>query len=138
MAETRHLEIMRSPLGRARGLGSSHGGSHHWVTERMTAIALVPLTVWFIFSMVRLAGASHQAVIVWLASPLTMVLMLILIASTFHHLQLGLQSVLIDYVRSEWLRLPAVLAVKAICLLLALTCIISVLKIGFHISEGPM
>ena len=130
MTETPRIDIMRSPLGSARGLGASGRGSHHWAMERMAAIALTPLTIWFILSVIHLAGASREMVIHWLSSPLTMVLMLILIVSTFHHLQLGIQSVLSDYVHSEWLRIPTILAVKAASLMLALTCIISVLKIG--------
>lgn len=130
MPETPHIRIMRSPLGRAEGLGSSRSGSHHWVVERLEAVALVPLTIWFIFSIIHLAGASHQQVIDWLSSPITIALMLILIAFTFHHLQLGVQSVLNDYVHDEWFRVPAILAVRAVCLFLALVCIISVLKIG--------
>lgn len=130
MPETPHVQVMRSSLGRALGLGSSRSGSHHWVIERLEAIALVPLTIWFIISMLHLTGASHQQVIDWLSSPKTIALMLILITLTFHHLQLGVQSVLNDYVHSEWLRVPAILAVKGACLLLALVCVISVLKIG--------
>jgi succinate dehydrogenase / fumarate reductase membrane anchor subunit len=130
MPETPRVYIMRSALSRAQGLGSSRTGSHHWVVERVAAAALVPLTVWFIFSMIHLLGSSHQRVIEWMSSPLTMVLMLILIGLTFNHLQLGVRSILSDYVHSEWLRVAAIFFVKAACLLLASLCIISVLKTG--------
>jgi succinate dehydrogenase / fumarate reductase membrane anchor subunit len=96
----------------------------------LTALALVPLTLWFIFSVVHLAGAPHQAVIDWLSTPVTMGLMLALIVATFHHLQLGVQVVIEDYVHDERVKIGAVLAVKALCALLALICIVSVLKIG--------
>ena len=130
MSQSPHIDMLRSPLGRARGLGSARAGSHHWWAQRLTAIALVPLTLWFIFSVIHLAGATHQAVIEWLASPLTMGLMLALIVATFHHLQLGVQVVIEDYVHDERTKLTGVLVVKALCILLALVCIVSVLKIG--------
>jgi succinate dehydrogenase / fumarate reductase membrane anchor subunit len=96
----------------------------------LTALALVPLTLWFIFSVVRLDGAPHQTVVEWLSTPLTLCLMLALIVATFHHLQLGVQVVIEDYVHNERIKISAVLAVKALCLLLALVCIVSVLKAG--------
>jgi succinate dehydrogenase / fumarate reductase membrane anchor subunit len=130
MSGTPHIDILRSPLGRARGLGSARLGSHHWWAQRVTALALVPLTLWFIFSVIHLAGASHHEVIDWLSAPLTLGLMLALIVATFHHLHLGVQVVIEDYVHDERFKTGAVLAVKGLCVLLALVCIVSVLKIG--------
>lgn len=130
MSGTPHIDIMRSSLGRARGLGSAHVGSRHWWAQRLTALALVPLTLWFIFAVIHLTGASHQEVIDWMSSPLTLGLMLALIVATFHHLQLGVQVVIEDYVHDERYKTAAVLAVKGLCVLLALICIVSVLKIG--------
>lgn len=130
MSETPHVDILRSPLGRARGLGSARTGSHHWWAQRLTSLALVPLTLWFIYSVIRLGGAPHQAVIDWLSAPLSLGLMLALIVATFHHTQLGVQVVIEDYVHDERAKVGAVLAVKALCVLLALVCIVSVLKIG--------
>ena len=130
MSQSPHIDMLRSPLGRARGLGSARAGSHHWWAQRLTAIALVPLTLWFIFSVIHLTGATHQVVTAWLSSPLTLGLMLALIIATFHHLQLGAQVVIEDYVHDERTKLSAVLVMKALCILLALVCIVSVLKIG--------
>lgn len=130
MSGTPHIDIRRSELGRARGLGSARAGSHHWWAQRLTSLALVPLTLWFIFSVIHLSGASHQVVIDWLSAPLTLGLMLALILATFHHLQLGVQVVIEDYVNDERAKMGAVLAMKALCALLALVCIVSVLKIG--------
>lgn len=130
MAGTPHIDMLRSPLGRARGLGSARAGSHHWWAQRLTAIALVPLTLWFIFAVIHLSGASHQMVIDWMSAPLTLGLMFALIVATFHHLQLGLQVVIEDYVHNEAAKLTAVLLVKGLSALLALVCIISALKIG--------
>ena len=130
MSRTPHIDILRSPLGRARGLGSAKAGSHHWWVQRLTAIALVPLTIWFIFSVIHLSGASHQVVIDWLSAPLTLGLMVALIIATFHHLQLGLQVVIEDYVHQEAAKTATVLLMKAVCTMLALVCLVSVLKIG--------
>jgi succinate dehydrogenase / fumarate reductase membrane anchor subunit len=130
MSGTPPVDMLRSPLARARGLGSARAGSGQWWSQRLTSLALVPLTFWFIFSVIHLAGASHQEVAGWLSAPLSLGLMLALIAATFHHLQLGLQVVIEDYVHDERLKMPSVLAVKALCVLLALVCIVSVLKVG--------
>jgi succinate dehydrogenase / fumarate reductase membrane anchor subunit len=130
MSETPHVDILRSPLGRARGLGSARAGYHHWWIERVEAVALVPLTIWFIFALLHLVGASHQAVIDWLSSPLSIVLLLLLIVATFHHLSLGVQTVLDDYVHQPAVRMWSVFAVKGASVVLALLCIVSVLRIG--------
>jgi succinate dehydrogenase / fumarate reductase membrane anchor subunit len=135
MADARnlpHVDMLRSPLGRARGLGSARSGSKHWWAQRLTAIALVPLTLWFIWSMLRLAGASQVDVADWLSSPVRLALVLALIAATFHHLQLGLQVVIEDYVPQEGVKLAAVLAVKGLCILLALVCAMSALALGLN------
>jgi succinate dehydrogenase / fumarate reductase membrane anchor subunit len=129
---TPHVDMLRSPLGRARGLGSARSGSKHWWAQRLTSIALVPLTLWFIWSMLRLAGASQTDVADWLASPVRLALLLALIAATFHHLQLGMQVVIEDYVPQEGVKLAAVLAVKGLCILLALVCAMSALALGLN------
>ena len=129
---TPHIDMLRSPLGRARGLGSARAGSKHWWAQRLTSIALVPLTLWFIWSMLRLAGASQADVADWLSSPVRLALLLALIAATFHHLQLGLQVVIEDYVPHEGVKLAAVLAVKGLCVLLALVCAMSALALGLN------
>ena len=120
-----HIDMLRSPLGRARGLGSARSGSKHWWAQRLTSIALVPLTLWFIWSILRLTNASQGDVADWLSSPVRMALMLALIVATFHHLQLGMQVVIEDYVPQEGIKFAAILAVKALCILLALICAIS-------------
>ena len=129
---TPHVDMLRSPLGRARGLGSARAGSHHWWAQQVSSIALVPLTLWFIWSLMHLTGASQADVADWLASPVRLALLLALIAATFHHLQLGVQVVLEDYVHQESVKLAAVLAVKGLCILLALICAISALTLGLN------
>ena len=130
MAKTPQVDIMRSPLGRARGLGAAKAGAVHWWMQRLTSLALVPLTLWFLCAMVRMIGSTRDDVVYWMAGPLPIVLMIALVIATFHHLQLGLQTVIEDYVENHALRVGAVLLVKGITLLLALACIVSALRLG--------
>jgi succinate dehydrogenase / fumarate reductase membrane anchor subunit len=132
VSPTPHVDTLRSPLGRARGLGSARAGSKHWWAQRLTAVALVPLTLWFIWSIMHLTGSSQADVADWLASPVRLALLLALIAATFHHLQLGMQVVIEDYVTQEGVKLATVLAVRGLCILLALICAISALALGLN------
>ena len=120
----------RTPLSRARGLGAAKHGVGAWISERVAAIALVPLTLWFIFSMVRLVGAPQEAVVIWAGHPVNTVLLLALIAATFHHMQLGIQVVLEDYVDSKALMNVLILANKAVAALLGLAAAIAGLKLS--------
>jgi succinate dehydrogenase / fumarate reductase membrane anchor subunit len=124
------IDILRSPLGRARGLGSAHAGTGTRLGVTLSSIALVPLTLWFICGMVRMVGASRDDVAAWLGSPLTLALMLALLLMTFYHMRLGLEAVVEDYVTQPALRLTALLAIKATTFFLALACVVSVLRLG--------
>ena len=131
MAKTPQVDIMRSPLGRARGLGAAKAGAVHWWMQRLTSLALVPLTLWFLCAMVRMIGSTRDDVVYWMAGPLPIVLMIALVIATFHHLQAGLQVLIEDYVQHGWLRIGSILLVKGLCALLALACIVSALRLGF-------
>ena len=122
--------IMRSTLGQMRGLGSAKSGTAHWWAQRITAIALIPLSLWFVAAIIGLAGLPRAAVTQWAARPLVASLLIALVVATFHHLQLGMQAMFEDYVRGEHLRLAIMLVVKAVVVLLALVAIISVLKLA--------
>ncbi len=130
MAKAPHVDIMRSPLGRARGLGSAKAGAGHWWAQRLSSLALVPLTLWFLCAMVRMIGATRDDVVFWMAGPLPIVLMIALVIATFHHMALGLQVVIEDYVDNNAVRVGSILLVKGLSLLLALACIVSVLRLG--------
>ena len=112
------------------GRGAAKAGVHHWYAERVTAIALVPLTLWFVFSAVRLAGLPQGAVAAWCGQPWNAVLLLALVVMTFHHMQLGIQVVLEDYINAKWLMNVGILATKAICGLLALLAGLAVLRMA--------
>jgi succinate dehydrogenase / fumarate reductase membrane anchor subunit len=125
-----HVDILRSPLSRARGLGSARSGAGEWWASRLTSVALVPLTLWFIWSVIHLSGASYDVMTAWMKSPVVLVMMLALILTTFHHLVHGLQVVIEDYVHKESSKLASLLALKAVAALLCLASVISVVKIG--------
>ena len=132
MATNEHAgeTVLRSPLGRVRGLGSAKGGTHHWWLQRVTSMALLPLTIWFALSAASLAGASYLDTVAWIGRPSNAVLLLATIGLTFHHLASGMQVILEDYANSEWAKVGGILAIKAICVLLALASALAVLKIA--------
>ena len=124
-----HIAIMRSQLGRVRGLGSSKSGVEHWWVDRLTAIALIPLTVWFVISVLVLLGAAQPVVVAWAARPVNTVLLLALVIMTFHHMQLGLQVVIDDYVKAG--HLAVTLLNKGSAMILGLFAIVAILKMAF-------
>lgn len=131
MQEKMDVRVMRSQLGRARGLGSAHAGVEHWQAERITAIALVPLTVWFVISVLVLLGADQPTVARWAGRPWNTALLLALVAITFHHMHLGLQVVYEDYIHEKWLQNAAILATRGASLLLGLLAAVAVLRLAF-------
>lgn len=120
----------RSPLSRARGLGSAKEGVHHWWMQRVTAIALIPLVVWFAISLVMLTGADFAVVRAWIGSPLVMVLLTLTIGVGLYHGQLGLQVVWEDYTEGA-LRVFLILFTKFIAVLFGLGAILAIMRIGF-------
>jgi succinate dehydrogenase / fumarate reductase membrane anchor subunit len=124
------IKIRRSQLGRVRGLGAAHEGVAHWWQERVSALALVPLTLWFVASVLSMLGADQAVVAGWIARPFNAVLLLALIGMTFHHAALGLQVVWEDYIPSAGTRTAAILATKGLALLLGLLAALAVLKLA--------
>jgi succinate dehydrogenase / fumarate reductase membrane anchor subunit len=121
---------MRSPLGRVRGLGSAKGGTHHWWMQRVSSMALLPLTIWFALSAASLAGASYETTVAWIARPWNALLLLVTIGISFQHTASGMQVIIEDYANQEWLKMGAILAIKAICVLAALASALAVLRIA--------
>ena len=121
----------RTPLARARGLGSAKDGVGHWWAQRLTAIALIPLVVWFAISLVMLSGADYTVVRAWIGSPLVMMLLGLTIAVGLHHAQLGMQVVIEDYVGGDGWKLALIVIVKFIAVLFGLGAIVAILRIGF-------
>ena len=120
----------RSLLARARGLGPAHGGTHHWWAQRITSIVLAPLVFWFAFSLASLGAIEHAAAAAWFRSPVNAVLALLLIAAMFHHMQLGLQVVIEDYVHTTGRKYVLLLAVKLATAILGIAAALSVLRLA--------
>jgi succinate dehydrogenase / fumarate reductase membrane anchor subunit len=120
---------LRSPLGQARGLGSAKEGVHHWWAQRLTAVALIPLTIWFVTSIVRLASGRTDFDL-WLSSPINAAALIVFIAVAFHHGALGLQVVLEDYVSDAGTRMVSVMLAKFACYALAALAIVSTLIVA--------
>jgi succinate dehydrogenase / fumarate reductase, membrane anchor subunit len=118
------------PLGRARGLGSAKHGLQHWWAQRVTAVALVPLTLWFVFSAIHLNGADQAAVRDWLRRPASAIMMSLFIVATFYHLALGVQVVIEDYIHREGVKLTSLLLVKGLIVLLAAAALFTVLRVA--------
>ncbi len=131
MSQSAQDRRLRSALGRVRGLGSAKEGVAHWWAQRLTSVALVPLILWFVASLVGLIGADHAVFTAWLRQPLNAILMTLLLAAGFYHLLLGLQVVIEDYVHHEPVKIASLIVLKFAVALLALLGIFSVLKIAF-------
>ena len=131
MAEPDTRAQMRSPLGRAIGFGSAKEGVDHWWTERITAIALVPLTLWFVIAVIELAGADRAAFVEWVRHPVPAVLLVLLLIAAFYHNALGLQVVIEDYVENEALRFGLIIIMKLVSVVLTVLGIFAVLKLSF-------
>ena len=122
--------VRRSQLGRVRGLGSAKSGLHHWKAERISALALVPLTMWFVIAVLGQLGSPLPVVAAWAGSPINAALLLALIVMTFQHTALGLQVVYEDYIHTSALREAVVLLTNGACLLLGLMASVAVLKLA--------
>src|ERR1700692_3939885 len=123
-------QSLRTPLGRVIGLGSAKEGVEHWWRQRVTAVALVPLTLWFVIAVIGLVGADHSGVVAWVRSPVPAILLVLLLVATFYHAALGLQVVIEDYIHREAMRLAAVLIMRLLCIVFALRGIFAVLKLA--------
>lgn len=121
---------MRSPLGRAIGLGSAKEGVAHWWAQRLTALALAPLSLWFVIAVIELAGADRVRFVAWLRQPISAAFMLLVLVATFYHGALGLQVVIEDYVDNEAQRLGLVIVMRFAAILIAVLGIVAVLKLS--------
>jgi succinate dehydrogenase / fumarate reductase membrane anchor subunit len=122
---------LRSALGRVRGHGSAKSGVRGWWMLRLTAIALVPLTLWFIYSMVTVGAAGHGAVVAWVRTPGTAMALVLLVAAMFTHLTLGLTEVIEDYVHGEATKVASLIVLKLAAILLAASGVFAVFNIAY-------
>jgi succinate dehydrogenase / fumarate reductase, membrane anchor subunit len=125
------MDRLRSPLGRAVGLGSAKEGVEHWWAQRVTAVALIVLGLWFVASLLGHIGADRAAVLAWLHAPVPAILAILLLIAVFYHGTLGLQVVIEDYVSAEWVKIAALVATRFVSFGLAVAGIFAVLRIAF-------
>jgi succinate dehydrogenase / fumarate reductase membrane anchor subunit len=121
---------LRSPLGRALGLGSAKEGVEHWWLQRVTAVALIPLTLWFVAALVAHLGAARADAVAWLKSPFSAIAMVLLVIALFAHVALGVQVVIEDYVHREPVKLASIVAVRLASWVLGIAALYAVLRIA--------
>lgn len=126
------MKTMRTPMARVRGLGSAKDGTGHWWAQRLSALALIPLSIWFVASVIAMTGADHAAMQAWIGSPVVAGLLILLVVATLYHAVLGLQVVIEDYVHAEAMKFGAIIALKGLAIVLGLAAILAVLTILFR------
>ena len=132
MAETApRQKSFRTPIAQARGLGSAKEGVQHWWMQRLTALALIPLGVWFVASVVCLAGADHAAISQWLSAPFTLGALALTIIAAFYHAVLGLQVVIEDYIHTKFTKHVLIILVQFAAFAFAVSAIVALLVAAF-------
>lgn len=121
----------RTSFDRTQGLGSAREGLGHWWIQRVTAMALIPLTLWLTAALIARARDDYGAFILWLRSPFSSVLMVLLLIALFYHMTLGLQVVVEDYVHADRIKIPTVVVIHLASFALAVAGIVTTLRIAF-------
>jgi len=124
------FDRFRQPIKNARGLGSAKDGVHHFIVQRVTAVALLFLSIYFIVFVVGLIGADYASARAAVAQPCNAVLLIAFLIASIWHGELGLQVIIEDYVHTPWLALTSRLVIKFVCVLVALASILAVVRIA--------
>jgi succinate dehydrogenase / fumarate reductase membrane anchor subunit len=120
----------RTPLAKVEGLGSAHSGVEHFWRQRITAVALIPLSIWFIVAVLGLVGADRETVAAFLHAPLNAVLMILFILAILTHMSLGMQVVIEDYLPKEGQKLAAIMVMRAFVWVTGAVCLFAMFKIA--------
>ena len=120
---------MASPLKQAKGLGSAKTGLHHWWSQRLTALALIPLMLWFVSMIAFMGDSDYQTSLNTISNPFNATLFLLLILVSFWHAQLGLQVVLEDYISKKIIRITLIIIMKFTLTGIGILAALSVLRI---------
>lgn len=122
------MDNLSTPLSKVKGLGSAKEGTTHFWHQRLTALILIPLVLWFGFSIATMP-VDHATLTGWIAHPAVTIALILLILATFYHSQLGLQIVIEDYVSTPSIRIVSIILVNFLCLIFAIIGVVAVLKI---------
>jgi len=122
---------LRSPMGRVLGLGSAKDGTAHWWAQRVSAVALIPLTLWFAISLLALPSLDYGTVRVWLSVPLSSLLAVLLVAVLTYHSYLGITVVVEDYVHSVGNKLLSLLLLRFLHVIVGGAGIFAILRVAF-------
>ncbi|MBS0440001.1 MAG: succinate dehydrogenase, hydrophobic membrane anchor protein [Proteobacteria bacterium] len=125
-------DALRTPLKNVRGLGSAQSGVRHWWLQRITAVALVPLSLWLLWLCAGLVHADYATVRAAIAEPVHAVLLVALVVSLFWHGALGLQVIIEDYVHSRWQEITLQILVRFGAFLAAVACLFAIARIALH------
>jgi succinate dehydrogenase / fumarate reductase membrane anchor subunit len=125
-------QSMRTPLARVRYLGSAKSGTKHFWHQRVSSVALIPLSIAFVLIVVGLIGRNHAAAVQILGSPFVSIVMILFVITSVYHMWLGMQVIIEDYIHSEtkltWLMLNTFF-----CCTIALSCVYAILKLSFGV-----
>lgn len=127
------MKVMRSSLGQARGMGSAKDGLAAFLALRLSALALIPLCLWFVVALIRLMGADHDGLREFLGNPGNAALFALLIIASFYHAHLGMQEVIVDYVHSKPVQIALLLFVKFLAAALSVFLLLAIVKLGFGV-----
>ena len=122
--------ISRDPVGRVMGMGSTRHGAGMWMQERLSGMALIPLSVWFVFWAISLSDATYEEVRASLSGPINTTFMVLFVLLSFWHSRLGVQVIVEDYVHHEVWKGAALLANLAVMAVLGTACAVAVLKVS--------
>ncbi|MCB1538354.1 MAG: succinate dehydrogenase, hydrophobic membrane anchor protein [Rhodospirillales bacterium] len=121
---------LKNPMARATGLGSAHAGVHHWMALRMTAVALIPLTLWLSWAVVHIARMDYAAFVAWLQTPVNAILMLLTVLVMFMQAALGAQVIIEDYLHNEGLKFVKMAGMKLVLTATCVACLFAILKVA--------
>jgi succinate dehydrogenase / fumarate reductase membrane anchor subunit len=122
---------LRSPLSRVLGRGSAKNGVHHWWAQRVTASALILLSIWFVIALLALPGLDYASVSAWVHQPVSAVLLALLVGTLAYHSQLGVQVVVEDYIAGKGTKVLVMLVVNFLHVLLGALGVFAVLRVAF-------
>ncbi len=124
---------LRTPLSRVRFLGSARSGTEHFWRQRLSSVALVPLTIAFVVVVISLLGRNHAAAVQILATPAIAVLMLLFVLTGIYHMWLGMQVIVEDYVHREFAKIVLIMGNTFFCIVLAVACLYAMLQLSFGV-----